>query len=224
MDDGLLDRYRSAAGATAYASKYEDSWLRRLSSRRELRLVRRCLDRAGAQDVLLDVPCAAGRLVPVLLERARRVTALDLSPAMVAVASEALAAEIASGAAVVGVGDAERLPFEDGAFDTVVSWRLLHHLTDRARRVRVLTELGRVARRAVVVSWNDAGTWKARFQRWRRRARRSQKLTRAELAAEAAEAGLALDAAWRLSSLFSLQAGTVLRKRGATSSPATAAE
>jgi hypothetical protein len=124
---------------------------------------------------------------------------------------------------VVGVGDAERLPFEDGAFDTVVSWRLLHHLTDRARRVRV-HRARRVARRAVVVSWNDAGTWKARFQRWRRRARRSQKLTRAEHAAEAAEAGLALDAAWRLSSLFSLQAGAVLRKRGATSSPATAAE
>ena len=206
-----MGRYGSRAGAEAYDQKYRASATRRLSNRREMALVRRALRRAGTAGDALDVPCAAGRLVPVLLERVRLVTAVDLSPAMVEVARQALAGPLAAGQAVVLEGSAEALPFAGGAFDTAVCWRLLHHLTDRAARLRVLAELARVARRAVVVSFADAGTVKARLQALRGRNRRCVKLTRAALSAEAREAGLSLEATMRLSSCFSLVAAAVLR-------------
>lgn len=208
---GLSERYGSPEGAAAYARKYEGSWLRRLSARREAALLRRALRDAGADGVLLDAPCGAGRLTPVLLEQARRVTAVDASATMLEEARRALAGPVEQGRVVLGAADVERLPFDDGAFDTVVCWRLLHHVTGREARVGLLASLGRVARRAVIVSFADAGTWRARSQRRRRRARRCATLSAGELAAEAAEAGLALAGTRRLSSWFSLLSVAVLR-------------
>ena len=224
MTDGLRARYDSEAGARAYAAKYDRRWSRRLSSRREMNLVRWAMRKTGLSaqraergiraGAVLDVPCAAGRLIPVLLEFADRVTAIDRSPTMVAVATAASATEAAAGRVLVGEGDASALRFDDRAFEVVVCWRLLHHLTDRADRIRVLRELARTCRRGVVVTFADASTWKARFQRWRRRNRRCAKLSASDLAAEARESGLGLVAVRRLSSLFSLVAAAVLRPIG----------
>lgn len=219
VSGGLMERYGSAAGAAAYRDKYARSLSRRLSALREASLLRRALARAGTQGPALDAPCGAGRMVPVLLERAARVTALDLSPAMAEEARRGLAPEVLAGRVVVGEGSVERLPFDDGAFDTAVCWRLLHHLTDPSDRGRVLAELARVARRAVVVTFADAGTWKARSQRRRGRDRRCVKVTSEALAAEAAAAGLRLEGTWRLASAFSLLAVALLRPSGATTAP-----
>lgn len=208
---GLEQRYGSPAGAAAYRTKYDGSWLRRWSGRREAGLLRWALTAAGTDGVALDAPCGAGRMTRVLLERARRVTALDLSPAMLAEARAALAEPVADGHVLLGAGSVDDLPFDAGAFDTAVCWRLLHHVTERAARVRILANLARVARRAVVVTFADAGTVKARLQRWRGRDRRCVKRSAAELADEAREAGLDLVATRRLASVFSLLAVAVLR-------------
>src|SRR5262249_54908721 len=160
-----------------------------LSSRRERALLDRALRDAGAAGEALDVPCAAGRMVPVILGRARRVVAADVSVAMVEVAREALAAPIAGGRVEAVRADAEALPLGDRPFDVAVCWRRLHHLTERAARVRVLSELRRVSRGAVVVTFSDAGTIRARLQRLRGRSRRTVALAREALSAEAADAG-----------------------------------
>ena len=76
---GLEQRYGSPAGAAAYRTKYDGSWARRWSARREAALLRWALATAGTEGVALDAPCGAGRMTPVLLERAHRVTAVDLS-------------------------------------------------------------------------------------------------------------------------------------------------
>jgi SAM-dependent methyltransferase len=211
VGSGLEQRYGSPEGAAAYRTKYEHSLARRWSARREAALLRWALAFAGTEGVALDAPCGAGRMTPVLLEHARRVTAVDLSPAMVAEARAALADAIAVGQVVLGTGSVDALPFDDGAFDTAVCWRLLHHVTDRAARVRILAGLARVARGAVIVTVADAGTWKARLQRWRRRDRRCVRLDVDDLAAEAAAAGLSVRATRRLASWFSLLAVAVLR-------------
>lgn len=215
MDPHLLERYASAAGAAAYRGKYEQSWTRRWSNRRELAAVRAALARAGAAGRMLDCPCGAGRLVPTLLERAAHVTAVDLSPAMVAEARTALPDEAAAGRVDFGVASADRLPFADRAFDTVVCHRLLHHLADPASRAAVWKELARVAARRVIVSFSDATTWKAWFQGLSRVRRRRTILTPEALAAEARAAGLEpLGPALRLSTIFSLVAVAPFRVAG----------
>ena len=215
MDTHLLERYGSHEGAAAYRRKYESSPARRWSNRRELKAVARALERAGASGRLLDCPCGAGRLVPTLLERAQHVTAVDLSPAMVAEARDALAPLAASGRVDFALASADRLPFEDGAFDTVVCHRLLHHLERREDRAAVLHELRRVARRSLVLSFSDASTWKARIQGLSRVKRRRTILTPAQLAGEARAQGLVMDGQpLRLASLFSLVAVAVFRVEG----------
>jgi ubiquinone/menaquinone biosynthesis C-methylase UbiE len=213
MDAHLLERYGSAEGAAAYRRKYERSWTRRWSNRRELAAVRAALARAGARGRLLDCPCGAGRLVPTLLEVADHVTAVDLSPAMVVEAREALRAQASGSRVDFAVAPADRLPFAAAAFDTVVCHRLLHHLATPEARAPVWKELARVAARRVVASFSDATTWKARLQGWRKVKRRRTVIAPAALAAEAAAHGLALDGPpLRLQGLFSLVAVAVFRK------------
>jgi len=220
---GLEQRYGSAEGAAAYRHKYERSWLRRISARREETLLRWALAEVGAEGAMLDVPCGAGRMTPVLLERARRVTALDLSPAMLAQASAALAGEVAAGRVVLGTASADALPFDARAFDTAVCWRLLHHVVERAARVKVLHELARVASRAVIVTFADARTWKAFSERVRRRNRRCVLLTEKDLRGEAHDAGLSLAVGEtrRLSIAFSLLSCAILRPTGGVPSAQT---
>lgn len=212
MDEHLIERYGSPAGAAAYRAKYDRSLTRRWSNRRELSAVARALTRAHAAGRLLDCPCGAGRLTPTLLEVAEHVTAVDLSPAMVAEARDALALHAAAGRVDFAVASADRLPFPDQAFDTVVCHRLLHHLEDPVARGNVLAELARVAQRRVIVSFSDATTLKARLQTLRRVQRRRTVLSPRQLAGEAGAHGLALEGApLRLSSLFSLVAVAVFR-------------
>jgi SAM-dependent methyltransferase len=72
--------------------------------------------------------------------RAFELTCLDFSPNMLEMNP------LPSNQKVVG--DAEKLPFEDDAFDVVFCGNLLHHLTDPTIAVR---EMRRVARRHVVL-------------------------------------------------------------------------
>jgi ubiquinone/menaquinone biosynthesis C-methylase UbiE len=210
MDPRLLARYESASGAAAYRRKYARSWIRRLSNRRELAVVRKALARAGAQGRLLDCPCGAGRLTPTLLRFAGHVTCVDLSEAMVAEARDVLAAEAAAGRVDFRVAPADALPFGDGAFDTAVCHRLLHHMATPGERAGVLAELARVASRRVVLSFADDSTRKARRQRRRGTPRRRHALRPEVLHAEAATHGLRpLGAPLRLNGFHSLVAVAV---------------
>jgi SAM-dependent methyltransferase len=205
-----MARYASPAGARAYATKYERSWLRRRSARREARLLLAALDRSGAHGAVLDVPCGAGRMTEALLARGDRVTGADLSAEMTAEAARRCATAAREGRADFVRSSATALPFEDRRFDAVVCWRLLHHLVSREDRVRVLAEAARVSRGPVVVSFADAGTLRARLQRLRGRRRRCALLTAASLDAEAREAGLSVAWTARLATAFSLQAAALL--------------
>jgi ubiquinone/menaquinone biosynthesis C-methylase UbiE len=212
MDPKILTRYHSPQGAAAYRRKYRRSWIRRLSHRREMAVVRTALRRAGAHGRVLDCPCGAGRLVPHLLRFAERVTCADVSQAMVDEARDALAAEAQEGRVDFAVASADALPFPDGAFDTAVCHRLIHHMPQAEERAGVLRELARVARRAVVLSFSDDTTWKGRSQRRRGVHRRRHALTPEALYAEAAPFGLVPDGRpLRLNGLASLVAVQVFR-------------
>ena len=104
----------------------------------------------GGGDVL-DVGTGTGRAALVLAEAGARVTAVDASAEMLRVA-EARAA--ARGSAIAfGIGDAHHLAFDAGAFDTVVSLRVLMHTPDWRQCV---AEACRVARARVIVDYPAA--------------------------------------------------------------------
>lgn len=214
MDPRLTQRYQSTAGAAAYRRKYERSWTRRLSHRREMSVVRQALDRAVVRGSILDVPCGAGRLLPLLLEAAPKVVAVDLSAAMVGEAQAAIAEHPRAGDVSFAVAAADALPLRSGEVDTAVCHRLLHHMGEASERAGVLAELARVAGRRVVLSFSDDTTLKSRLQRRRGLRRNRHLLTPAALCAEAAVHGLTpIGAPLRLNGWMSLVAVAVFATR-----------
>lgn len=134
-------RYEVDGKSTAYAERNP----RRAA--RELDLLARVWPGRPGETVL-DLPCGAGRLLPLLEQRfAHRVVHADGALAMLAQARARTAR------AVPAVqGDAMAMPFAAGAVDGVVMFRFLHHLPADARR-RAIAEACRTARRFVVASF-----------------------------------------------------------------------
>jgi len=116
-------------------------------------LVVRAAPQSG--DRVLDLACGTGvvaRLIAPLVGPGGSVTGLDLSPGMLAVAQERAEAE---GLAITWqTGNADALPFADGAFDLVVCHQGLQFFPHKAIALqevrRVLSRRGR----ALVSSWS----------------------------------------------------------------------
>lgn len=134
-------RYDAPGKSAAYAERSP------ARSAREQALLRRVWPGRRGESVL-DLPCGAGRLLPLLRdELGHRVVHADGSLAML---REARARAPRPAPAVLG--NALALPFADGAVDGVVMFRFLHHLP-RDAAWQALAEACRVARRFVVVSF-----------------------------------------------------------------------
>jgi SAM-dependent methyltransferase len=97
---------------------------------------------AGAEDDVLDVACGPGLVVAAFAAVARRVTGIDVTPAMIDRA-RALAAERGLANVDLRVGDVVPLPYRDGSFSVVVSRFAFHHFLDPGA---VLAEMRRVCR------------------------------------------------------------------------------
>ena len=129
------------------APEYDDWWLGAgLFAKRERpgweAEVRALIDAVASlpEGRVLDVACGTAFLTRHL---PGEVTAIDQSPAMVAVAAERLPH------ARVLQGDAVPLPFEDGAFDILFTSHFYGHLLPDERE-RFLAEARRVAGRVVI--------------------------------------------------------------------------
>lgn len=106
---------------------------------------------AGPSDEVLDVACGPGIVACAFARVARRVTGIDITPAMVERA-RALATERGLENTTFRIGDVEPLPFDEGAFSVVVSRLAFHHLE---RPGAVLSEMRRVCRAGGVVAVVD---------------------------------------------------------------------
>lgn len=121
----------------------------------------------GTTATVLDIATGSGDIPRALIRWGRRrgynlrVLATDVSRDVLAVARRETAAETAI---TLEACDARALPFRDGAFDIAVCSLALHHFP-RAEAVRVLAEMGRVARRGIIV--NDlVRTWSGYVGAW----------------------------------------------------------
>ena len=191
---------RTSRGAESYAPKYDREWHKRVSSLAERRVIRRLLRRTGLRDgAVLDVPCGAGRLTPLLEPVASRLVSADYSPSMVKVLRR-----VRGHAGLVS--DAFHLPFADGSFDLVFSARLSHHIADSELRARYLGEVMRVSRAWTIATVFDSDSLKNRLRELRRRftgKRSKHTLSRQQVAAIAERAGFGIEAAVPLSRLAS---------------------
>jgi SAM-dependent methyltransferase len=195
MAEPVAEHYDARWGYRHFdAERYErrryGSAGRRLNLRLTERALARALDGVPAGSLVLDAPCGTGILSDFLRRRGFRVLGADISPAMLAVARR-------RGAALGHVrADLEQPPCRPRSVDAVVSSRFMMHLPSDTR-TRVFRAMAELTRGPVVATVCHPYTWKS-FQRAVRRllggaAKRSPRLTRRELSAEAAGAGLQLE-------------------------------
>jgi ubiquinone/menaquinone biosynthesis C-methylase UbiE len=132
--------------------------MRYVFSRRGLWVIntpyRRILSAAGitAQDRVLDLGCGIGNILIALAERIdfiQPAIGVDVSPELIRIGEREIARAGLHDRIGLQVAPATRLPFEDGAFDVVLTSHVLKHLDDEAllasfrEVVRVLRPGGR---------------------------------------------------------------------------------
>lgn len=151
--------------AQQYLHKHQDGFSRRLSHWRDVQVARRALQLADQPNLVLDLPCGAGRFWPMLCEQPNRVIlAADNSADMLATARAAQAPEVVARVNSFRTS-AFAIDLGDNAVDCIFCIRLLHHIESAEHRLAILREFHRVSRDTVIVSlWVD-GNYKA----WKRR-------------------------------------------------------
>ncbi len=122
------------------AETFEDGRLNDALTRHLDRLVDFAAPVAG--DVCLDVACGTGLVARALAGRVRQVTALDMTPEMLAIGKASADAE-GLPTVVFQEGDAGRMPFLDDSFSLVVTRFSIHQATEPDA---ILTEMVRVCR------------------------------------------------------------------------------
>ncbi len=107
--------------------------------------------RPKPQDRVLDVATGPGFVALAFAEAGCEVVGIDLTEAPLAIAEQTRQSRGLTNVCFQ-LGDAEQLPFEEEAFDVVVSRFALHHCEDPQR---VLSEMGRVCRSQGLVAIED---------------------------------------------------------------------
>lgn len=214
----LSDRY-DLDRAKEYFVKHRTGLFRRLSTWRDLAIARRALTLAGDPQVVLDVPCGAGRFWPMLAEKSdRRILAADSSEEMLQVAARMQPKDLVERVKRFQCSAFET-GLEDGSVDCIFCMRLLHHIPESSHRVAMLREFHRVTRDSVCVSlWVD-GNFKA-YRRTRIEARRPQGdhhsrhiVKRACVESEFAQAGFQIKSRLDFLRFYSMWRIYVLRKQ-----------
>ena len=144
-----------------YFQKHQQGLARKLSNWRDLQLARKALKIAGNPQIVLDLPCGAGRFWPVLAENPKRqVIGADNSQDMLDIALEHSEAEIKSRFRVFQTS-AFQIDMPDSSVDNIFCMRLIHHIGHSEHRLLMLREFFRVTKDTLIISlWVD-GNYKS---------------------------------------------------------------
>jgi ubiquinone/menaquinone biosynthesis C-methylase UbiE len=119
---------------------------------REMNILEGLLGSAGGRfEELLDCPCGYGRLTESLSRRSALLVSSDLSSRTVAAHNRYFKGSMER--YLDTACDVTRLPYKDGAFEGMVTFRLFHHLVDEETRKAVFREAARVSRRFFLISY-----------------------------------------------------------------------
>lgn len=185
-----LAQYHASEGAEEYLEEYQ-KFHRKLSDKREHKLLDRYFARIGQIESALDLPCGWGRYMPYLSGHGAKVLEADYSGSMVRKVAEVFPkAELLGRMRCFG----HRIPLQDRAVALAFSMRLSHHLADPQVRREHVQELFRVADRWAIFSYFDTASLKNKIRVARTKMGLSKKhpkntLGRQEVRTMAAEAG-----------------------------------
>ena len=132
----------------------------------ELRLIDRAFALVPKQHRVLDLPCGGGRLCIHLGQQGYQMSGADLSEAMRNLARKNIAASQLP--CTIESQDIERLTYDAQLFDTIVCFRLFHHFPNKEIRKKAVTELCRVAKHMVVVSYFSPYSWTSLMRLFKR--------------------------------------------------------
>lgn len=124
---------------------------------------------------VLDTPCGAGRVSMHLAAQGYEMSAGDISDSMLEITRERF--KEAELEIPVQKEDVEALSYEDKSFDAAVCFRFFHHLPTPELRQKVIGELCRVAKKHVVISYNNPANirgvehWVRKIRPWGRKIR-----------------------------------------------------
>jgi ubiquinone/menaquinone biosynthesis C-methylase UbiE len=216
---GYSETYHNPEAAKQYQQKFNRSWHAKLGAKWEMKLTTKALLRAGAlvsekngtplnQLTVLDYPCGAGRLATMLATHTAGYLAGDHSPHMVELATQVLK-DAGLGEKLIGttVGDIKNADLPDQCVDLATCMRLLHHFPEPTDRIQILSELKRLSRHALIVTFHDADTIKQK--RYIKKREKLGKpctrviLTHDQFKEEARQAGWQFVTSWQISSLTS---------------------
>ncbi len=220
MDKHVLAKYASPEGAASYNVKYEREFHKRLSNRVELKLLRRLFAHVGPRRRMLDLPSGTGRMFGEIGKAAASYVECDYSWEMLTRCRENIA-----GAGVPArfvTASCFHMPYRDGAFDCVFSARLMHHIPDRAERVRFIAEMARVSSEWVVTTYFHTWSLKNILRAIRRPLNRKKPkvtFTTAEMREIGARFGLRLEVSWPLSRFASGHRYAIFRKTAPAPAP-----
>jgi SAM-dependent methyltransferase len=155
-------QYQADDPAAAYNAMYRDRWTKRISTRREFRLLERLLSSQGRCATLLDLPCGGGRLSPPLARHADLLIEADIGLGQLRFGRR----HPCAGTRQIWIGASGfQIPLRDRGADGVVCVRLNHHLPTAAERERLVRELLRVAGRFAIMTFFDHDSLKSRLRR-----------------------------------------------------------
>lgn len=98
---------------------------------------------------VVDIPFGTGRFVPLYREKGFKISGLDASGDMISTAKKILGDDFTGVDA--RVGDAAKLPFDDEAFDLLVSTRFLRDIVTFKVAKAILKEFSRVTKSHAVI-------------------------------------------------------------------------
>ncbi len=144
---------QSTEGLTDSYARWRSNRLGRITDRLEQQILLKLVGPVAGK-TLLDVGCGDGALASELARRGAIVTGLDADPVMIAAARQR--AEIEGTQLHLVEGQAERLPFDDAAFDRVDAVTVLCFVRDADRTVM---EMARVLKPGGLLVIGELGRW-----------------------------------------------------------------
>lgn len=151
-----LAAYNTPEGALEYLDEYEKAH-RKLSDKRERRLLEGYFERIGQVDTILDLPCGFGRYLPFLSRHGKSVAQSDWSKDMLVLGRKLYGEDAALGR-FRALG--HQMPLADGTVEVSFSMRLNHHLVDPLVRRGHIEELFRISSRWTIFSYFDYNSLK----------------------------------------------------------------